>query len=146
MSNDYDVLALLSGTHSQCLLSFSLWRAWVRRGQIPGQEAPDLGAGGTGGRGVEAVEQVAARGVGVYPVLEVLLRRLQRVDQPLDLSGRHVLVVGVGVEEQRREEMVRVPRRRAAPVFVRGIGDRFGQVVRRCEEPLIILTPPADSF
>src|ERR1039457_1906922 len=110
MSNDYDRLAPPSWTHSQRLLSFSFWRAWVRRGQRPGQEAPDLGAGVTGGRGVEAVEQVAARGVGVYPVLEVLLRRLQRVDQPLDLCGRHVLVIGVGVDEQRRAELVHIPR------------------------------------
>src|ERR1039457_5628112 len=146
MSNDYDGLALLSGTHSQCLLSFSLWRAWVRRGQIPGQEAPDLGAGLTAGRGVEAVELLAARGVGVYPVLEVLLRRLQRVDQSLDLAGRHVLVVGVGVEEQRRAELVRVPRRRAAPVFVWRIGDRLAQVILRGEELLVILASPADSF
>src|ERR1035441_4332563 len=146
MSNDYDGLPLLSWTHSQRLLSFSFWRAWVRRGQIPGQEAPDLGAGVTGGRGVEAVEQVAARGVGVYPVLEDLLRRMQRVDQPLDLAGRHVLVIGVGVDEQRRAELVRVPRRRAAAVFVRGLSDSFAKVIRRGEELLVILASPADSF
>jgi hypothetical protein len=78
---------------------------------MPGQEPPDLGPGVAGGRGVEAVEEVAARGIGVNPVLEVLLRRLQRVDQPLHLACRHVLVVGVRVDEQRGAELVRVPRR-----------------------------------
>ena len=50
---------------------------------------------------IHAVEAVPSGDVFVDPVFELLVRRLQALDQVLDLKNVDIAVVGIGVNEQR---------------------------------------------
>ena len=68
--------------------------------------------------GVYAVEGVSACSGLVYFVLEFLAVGLEALYQVLDLEYVHVIVVGVGIDEQGGFELVGVPYGRAALVLL----------------------------
>src|SRR5215472_152257 len=86
--------------------------------EVAGQESPDLLARFPGGLGVDAVEVVPARSVLVHLIVELLAFGLEGLDEVLDLEHVYVLVVGVGVDQQRRGQLLGVVDRRALAVLL----------------------------
>ena len=101
---------------TSCRLVLFCGEFWV---QVAGQEAPDLLPGLAGELGVYAVEDMASRSILIDLVLEVLACGLESGNQVLNLQHIHVLIAGVGVDQQRRLQFVGMPGRRAQFVFGR---------------------------
>jgi hypothetical protein len=65
--------------------------------EVFSQEPPYFGARLMGKAGVNSIEQVSARGIGVNAITEILVCGLERPYQLLNLCNRNVLIVGVGM-------------------------------------------------
>src|SRR5262245_50182736 len=85
--------------------------------EVSGEEAPDLHARFLGGLGVDAIKVMPARGVVVDLVVELLAFGFQSFDQVLYLEDVDILVVGVGVDEERRGEFLGVEDGRSAAIL-----------------------------
>src|SRR5215813_3077764 len=102
----------------------------VRRIQILRQKPVNLRPRLFGQLRVNAVKRVSARRVLVNLVFELLARRFQRLDQALDLEHVHVFIVGVGVDEQRRLQLLGIPGGRATFVLIDVLFGSLAQVIR----------------
>ncbi len=77
--------------------------------QVWGEETPDFSSGFEGDGGIDAVEHMAARRIGIDLILEVLAGGLQRGDQLLDFAGGDIVVIGVGMDQERSAKLFRIP-------------------------------------
>src|SRR5262249_20862737 len=105
--------------------------------EVSGEEAPDLHARFLGGLGVDAIKVMPARGVVVDLVVELLAFGFQSFDQVLYLEDVDILVVGVGVDEERRGEFLGVEDGRSAAILHDVFADGLTYVVGRGVEGLI---------
>src|SRR5258708_6736572 len=101
----------------------------IGRVQIFGEEFVNLDARFLRQFRVDSVERVASGGVGVNLVFKSLSRGFERLHQMLNLQYIDVLVVGGGVNEQRRLQLLRVPRGRTPAILVHIVFSRLAKVI-----------------
>src|SRR5258708_2672256 len=102
--------------------------------EMPSQEPPYFLPGFEGQCGINPVEMVASGRVGIYVIAEFLPSPFQRTGQFLDFADIYILIIRVGLDEQRCAQFFCIPRGRTAPVFLRRFGDGLAAVIWRRED------------